>query len=40
MVVLRKAAFKKWDSVSLFNTEQTLSSGVLRLYLAKSIPTF
>lgn len=34
MVVLRKASFKKWDSMSLFNTEHTLSSGVLGLSLA------
>ena len=39
MIVLRKASFKKWDSMSLFNTEHTLSSGVLGLSLATGITT-
>lgn len=28
MAVLRKVSFKTWDSMSLLNTEQTLSLGV------------
>lgn len=40
MVALRKASFKIWDSVPLFNTAQTLSLGVLRLYLLQGIQPF
>lgn len=40
MAVLRKVSFKTWDSMSLLNTEQTLSLGVLGLSLAARITTF